>query len=229
MARSSAKLTGDVKTLRQLDRAIVHATKQTIIVTLQESQVKVQDAIKSNFIVRGSWYLPSNRFGIHIRYSRDRQDLSGRLETAADWLEEHEEGGTRTPDKHDGHLTIPQIGAARPTIGSVVPADLKARRILPNASLIDSRALVRVSGRPSTSKGKRFAFKQTNFFLNRKGTAIFERLPGRKLKLFYTLTRSSHISRESTVIEPTIETVTTRFGTVFDQKLVETIKFRQNR
>lgn len=228
MARSTAKLTGDVKVLRQLDRAIVHATKQTIITTLQESQVKVQQTIKSTFVVRGAWYLESNHFGIHVRYSRDRQDLSGRLETPADWLEEHEEGGTKTPDKHDGHLTIPQIGAARPTVGSVVPANLKARRILPNASLLDSRALIRTSGRPSKSQGKRFSFKQTDFFLNRKGTAIFERLPGHKLKLFYTLSRSSNIHRQSTVIEPTVSTVILRFGPVFDQKLVETIKFRRN-
>jgi hypothetical protein len=226
--RSSANLTGDVKVLRQLDRAIVHATKQTIITTLQESQVKVQAAIKSTFVVRGTWYLESNRFGIHIRYSRDRQDLSGRLETLADWLEEHEDGGTKTPDKHEGHLTIPQVGAARPTIGSVVPANLKARRILPNASLLDSRALIRTSGRPSTSQGKRFGFKQTNFFLNRKGTAIFERLPDHKLKLFYTLSRSSTIRQQSTVIEPTVETVLLRFGPVFDQKLIETINFRRN-
>jgi hypothetical protein len=230
MARgSSVKLSGDVKVLRELPRAITHAAKQTIITTLQEAQVKVQETIKSVFVVRGSWFLPSNRFGIHVRYSRDRDDLSGRLETPADWLEEHEEGGTRTPDKHDGHLAVPQVGAARPTIGAVVPAALKPRRILPNASLIGSRGLIRTSGRPSTNQGKRFTFKQTEFFLNRKGTAIFERLPDHKLKLFYTLTRSAHIKRQSTVTEPTIETVILRFGPVFEIKLAETINFRRNR
>lgn len=230
MARgSSVKVTGEVSLLRQIPRAIVHATKQTCIATVQESQKVVQAKIKSVFVVRGNWYLESNRFGIHVRYPRSRDDLSARLETAADWLEEHETSGTRTPDRHEGHLAVPQVGAARPSIGSVVPAALKPRRILPNASLIGSRALIRTSGRSSTNQGKRFTFKQTPFFLNRKGTAIFERLPGNHLKLFYTLTRSSHIKKESTVTEPTIETVVTRFGAVFDQKLLETINFRRGR
>lgn len=229
MARgSSVKLTGDVKVVANLDRAILRSAKQTVIAVTQESQVKVIERIKATFVVRGTWFLPSNRFGIHVRFSRDKNDLSARLETPADWLEEHETSGTRTPDKHSGHLTIPQIGAARPTIGSVVPAALKARRILPNASLLDSRALIRTSGRPSTKQGKRFVFKRTPFFLNRKGTAIFERLPDHHLKLFYTLSRSSHIKQQSTVIEPTIETVQLRFGPIFDVKLRETITFRQN-
>ena len=226
---SSVKLTGDVKAFRELPRAITHAAKQTIITVLQESVPVVQQQIKSVFVVRGTWYLESNRYGIHVRYPRNRDDLSGRLETPADWLEEHETSGTRTPDKHRGHLAIPQIGAARPTIGSVVPAALKPRRLLPNASLIDSRALIRVSGRPSTNQGKRFTFKQTPFFLNRKGTAIFERLPDHHLKLFYTLTRSAHIKKESAVTEPTVKHVLLRFGPIFDTKLAETVKFRQIR
>jgi len=230
MARgSSAKLTGDTKVLRQLDRAIIHATKQTCIAVVQESVPVVQAQIKATFVVRGTWYLESNRYGIHVRFSRDRNDLSARLETPADWLEEHETSGDRTPDKHEGHLAVPQVGAARPTIGSVVPAALKPRRILPNASLIGSRALIRTSGRPSTSQGKRFSFKKTDFFINQKGTAIFERLPDNHLKLFYTLTSTSHIKKQSTVTEPTVKHVLLRFGPIFDTRLAETIKFRQGR
>jgi hypothetical protein len=230
MARgSSVKLTGDVKVLRELPRAITHAAKQTTIAVVQESVPVVQAQIKSSFTVRGTWYLESNRYGIHARFSSNRDDLSARLETPADWLEEHETSGERTPDKHEGHLAIPQIGAARPTRGSVVPAALKPRRLLPNASLLDSRALIRTSGRPSANQGKRFTFKQTHFFLNRKGTAIFERLPDHKLKLFYTLTKSSHIKKESTVTEPTVKHVLLRFGPIFEQKLAETIAFRRNR
>lgn len=229
MARSSVKVTGDTQTLLELPRALVHAAKQSLITVAKESQAEVIRTLKSTFIIRGTWFLESNRYGIHVRYNRDKTDLSARLETPADWLEEHEEGGTRTPDLHQGHLTVPQVGAARPTLGSVVPTYLKARRILPNASLLDNRRLVRTSGRPSANKGKRFVFKPTPFFLNRRGTAIFERLPDHHLKLFYTLTRSSHIKHQSTVVEPTVKTVELRFGPIFNEKLAETIHFRQNR
>lgn len=226
-ASFSIKLSGDVKVVQQLERAITHAAKQALIQVVQEAQTVVIETINATFHVRGTWYLPSQRFGIHVRYSKNRDDLSVRLETPADWLEEHETGEDRTPDRHAGHLTVPQVGAARPTIGSIVPAALKARRILPNASLLGTRALVRVSGRPSKSQGKRFQAKQTPFFLNRAGTAIFERLPGHGLKLFYTLTTQSHIKKQSTVVAPTIQVFEDRFGIVFGLRLRETIEFRQ--
>lgn len=220
--RFSITLEGDVKVVKELDRAITHAAKQTCIGVMQEAQPLVIQTIQKVFHVRGTWYQPSNRFGIHVRFNRNRDDLSASLETPADWLEEHETGEDKTPDKHDGHLTIPQVGAARPTVQSVVPAKFKARRILPNASLISNRALVRASG-----KGKRFT--TTTFFLNRAGTAIFERLPDRRLKLFYTLTTRSHIKRQSTVIQPTEQLAQLRFGPIFNEKLRETIEFRRSK
>lgn len=227
MAQFSVKLSGDTKVVKTLDRAITHAAKQTCIEVVKEAVPVVIETINSTFHVRGTWYLPSQRFGIHIRFSKDRNDLSSRLETAADWLEEHETGDDRTTDRHEGHLTIPQVGGARPSIESVVPAKFKARRILPNASLLGSRTLIRTSARASKSGGKRFQFQRTQFFLNRAGTAIFERLDDRRLKLFYTLTTKSHIRKQSTVIVPTERVVELRFGPIFDLKLRETIEFRR--
>lgn len=227
MPRFNITLEGDTKLVKNLDRAIIHAAKQTCIAVMQEAQPVVIERINRTFHVRGTWYLPSQRFGIHVRFTKDRNDLSARLETAADWLEEHETGEDRTPDRHSGRLTIPQVGGARPTIESIVPARNKARRILPNASLLGSRALIRTSGRPGKSKGKRFSFERTQFFMNRAGTAIFERLPDRKLKLFYTLATKSHIKRQSTVVQPTEHHVAVRFGPLYNAKLIETIEFRR--
>lgn len=227
MANFSVKLEGDTKLLKNLDRAITHAAKQTCIEVVKEAVPVVIETINSTFHVRGTWYLPSQRFGIHVRFSKDRNDLTARLETAADWLEEHETGDDRTTDRHEGHLTIPQVGGARPTIEQVVPAKFKAKRILPNASLLGSRGAIRTTAKASKSGGKRFQFQRPKFFLNRAGTAIFERLEGNRLKLFYTLTTKSHIKKQSTVIVPTERVVELRFGTIFDAKLRETIEFRR--
>jgi hypothetical protein len=216
--RYTVKLSGDVGKVKSLVKQINFAAKQTVIAVAQEAQGVVIETITKTFHIRGTWYVPSQRFGIHVRFSKDRSDLTARLETAADWLEEHETGEDKHPDKHDGHLTVPH--AARPSIESIVPAANKARRILPNVSELATRRLLFTSGRRSKSQGRRAPkFKEAPFFMNRAGTAIFERLPDRRLKLFYTLTNSSSIKKQSTVIEPTITVVQERFGPLFNDKL----------
>lgn len=226
MARSRVKLSGDLKKLRSLPKQITYAAKQTVISVVQEAQVAVQADIKATFTVRGTWFLPTQRYGIHVRWSRSREDLSARLETAADWLEEHETGEDKTPDRHTGHLTVPHDARLGGYGGKgIVPTYAKARRILPNVSELATRRLLLSAARPSKSQGKRSPrFKKTDFFLNREGTAIFERLPNRRLSLFYTLTDSSHIHQQSTVIEPTIKTVISRFPPIFNEKLANAVR-----
>jgi hypothetical protein len=220
-------ISGDLAQVKSLAKQIVYAAKQTVISLAQEAQPEVITTIRSTFVVRRAWYEPGNRFGIHIRFSRDRDDLTSRLETAADWLEEHETGETRTPDTEghhgsDPHLTYPH--AARPNLSDIVATDAKAWRILPNVSELLTHKGFRTAGRPSKSKGKRGpTFNEVSFFVNRKGTAIFERLPGDRLKLFYTLPKQVHIKRQSTVVEPTATVVRERAGDIFNDKLIAAV------
>lgn len=220
-------VTGDLKKVYSLAKQIGYAAKQTVIVLAQHAQPEVIASIKSTFIVRRDWYAPGNRYGIHVRFSRDRSDLSATLETAADWLEEHETGEERTPDAagHHGadpHLTYPH--GARPNTSDIVATDVKAWRILPNVSELLTRRGFRTAGRPSKSKGARGPrFNEVSFFINRKGTAIFERLPDDRLKLFYTLPTKVHIKKQSTVIEPTATLVREQAGDVFNDELRDAI------
>lgn len=231
MIRYSTKLTGDVKVVKELNRSITHAAKQTIIAILVEGQSAVIEEIDRQFVVRGTWYLPSQRHGIHIRWTKNRDDLTGRLETSADWLLEHETGEDKTTDKHEGHLTIPHEARIGGFGGpGKVPGYAKARRILPNVSELATRRLRLSSARPSTNKGKRKPnFKPTTFFMNKEGTAIFERLPGRRIALYYTLSTVSHIKKQSTVIAPMIKTVDLHFSPIYAIKLRETIEFRRGK
>lgn len=224
--RLTVKLEGDVKAVKSLAKQINFAAKQSVTAVAYEAQTAVIEAINANFKVRGTWYVPSQRYGIHVRFGKQRDDLSARVETAADWLEEHETGETRTPDKHNGHLTVPheaRVGGYGSS--GLVPSYAKARRILPNVSELASRRLKFSAARPSTNQGKRAPrFKDVPFFMNKAGTAIFERLPGRRLQLFYILTSSSKIEKRSTVVEPTIRVVIDRFGAVFNDKLRKAIE-----
>lgn len=228
--RVTTSVSGDFKGVTTLPKQINFAAKQTTIQVAQEAQPKVIVQIKSDFHVRGRWYEQANRFGIHVRFTRNKDDLSSNVETLADWLEEHETGGTRTPDKHEGNLTIPQVGneRPRPTILSVVPRKLKARNILPNVSEFVPEIFRQGRIRLETSRlgraGRTGKIKASRFFINKKHTAIFERTDDHHLILFYTMSHAVHIRRHSTVIDPTIKVVESRFGTIFNEKLANAIK-----
>lgn len=61
-------------------------------------------AIQSQFTTRGSWFQPSNRFGIKVRPAR-KDNLTAEISTKADWLAIHETGGTKTP--RGNNIAIP--------------------------------------------------------------------------------------------------------------------------
>ncbi len=227
--RVTTSVTGDVKGVITMSKQITFAAKQTTIQVAQEAQPKVISQIKSDFHVRGRWYEQANRFGIHVRFTKNKDDLSSNVETYADWLEEHETGGTRTPDKHQGHLTIPQIGneRPRPTILSVVPAKLKARNILPNVTEfvpeIFRQGRIRLEVTRLGRAGRTGKIKAARFFINKKQTAIFERTDDHHLILFYTMSHAIRIRRHSTVTDPTIKVVEERFSAIFSEKLANAI------
>jgi hypothetical protein len=226
----SVKVTGDVKGVVSMAKQITYAAKQTCVVVMQEAQPVVITTIKRNFHVRGSWFEPGNRFGVHVRFTRSKSDLSANLETYADWLEEHETGGTRTTDKHAGHLTIPQVGAEKPrvTILSVVPAKFKARRILPNVTeFIDEifkQGKIRLGTTRAGRAGKKGNIAAARFFINKKQTAIFERTDDHRLVLFYTLAHAVRIKKQSAVTDPTIKLAEARFGSIFNTKFAEAMR-----
>ncbi|MDQ3820401.1 MAG: hypothetical protein M3362_22345, partial [Acidobacteriota bacterium] len=193
------EVSDNIKKLFNLDKQIIFAAAKSLTQVAKEAQSEVQSAIKSTFTTRGPWYLPSNKFGVRIK-TASKTDLTSSVGTNADWLLDHETGGVKTPQA-SANLAIPEVGAARPTIDAKVPAALKPRRILPNASNLATGKLVRARGR------KRVGFKQALFFINEKGTAIFERLEGHRLKLFYILSPKARIKKQSVVIEPTEKTV----------------------
>jgi len=217
--RYKVTLEGDVKAVKSLEKQILFAAKQAVIGVAQESGAAAIEAIKDTFKVRGDWYQPNRKFGVHVRFKKsDRNDLTARVESAADWLIDHETGDDRVTRKHDGRLTVPHV-AREGGYGSLgkVPSALKARKILPNASRLDTRRQVRARGK------KRPKFEASDFFINKEGTALFERSKD-GLELYYTLSKSSAIKKQSVITEPTIRTVRERFGPILDDKLRQAIK-----
>ncbi|MDQ1610327.1 MAG: hypothetical protein QOG00_258 [Pyrinomonadaceae bacterium] len=86
----------EIEKLLTLDKQITFATAKALTLTAKQAQESVINAVKNTFTTRGNWYLPSNKFGIRISAAR-KDNLEASVHTAADWLEAHETGGTKTP------------------------------------------------------------------------------------------------------------------------------------
>jgi hypothetical protein len=193
MARVEAS--GDIAAALSLDRQLTYAAARALTKTAQDSQAASIAAIKQTFTTRGTWYLPSSRFGVRITPAT-RERLEAAVKTAADWLIQHETGEDKVAPG-GGLLAIPLVGPGRPrpTRGSKVRAELKPRALGGRGVVIETR----------------------------RGPVLFARQDHR-LVAFYGLERRARIRKRSTVIEPTLRTVERSFGANLAESLVEALR-----
>lgn len=193
MAR--VEVSGDVRGVLTLDEQIIYAAARALTKSAQQSQDAAVDAIRHTFTTRGSWYLPSNRFGVRITHAT-KERLEAAVKTAADWLIPHETGEDKVA-KGGRLLAIPMVGRGRPrpSRASKVRADLKPRALGGRGVVIETR----------------------------RGPVLFAR-QNRRLVAFYGLERRARIRKRSTVIEPTVRTVTKNFGDNLATALAEALR-----
>lgn len=186
---------GDIAAASSLDRQLTYAAARALTRTAQDSQAASIAAIRETFTTRGTWYLPSGRFGVRIAPAT-RERLESAVRTAADWLIPHETGEDKRA-QNGGLLAVPIIGAGRPrpTFGSKVRRDLKPRAL-----------------------GRRGVVIET-----RRGPVLFAR-QDKRLVAFYGLERRARIRRRSTVIDPTIQTVDRNFGRNYAEAIAEALR-----
>jgi hypothetical protein len=193
MARVEAS--GDIAAAVSLDRQLTFAAARALTKTAQQSQTASITAIRQTFTTRGTWYLPSGRFGIRITPAT-KERLEAAVKTAADWLIPHETGEDKVA-QGGGFLAVPLVGAGRPrpTFRSKVRADLKPRALGGRGVVIETR----------------------------RGPVLFAR-QDRRLVAFYGLERRARIRKRSTVIEPTIQTVAKNFGDNLAAAIAEALR-----
>jgi hypothetical protein len=192
---AKVEASGDIRAALSLDRQLVYAAALALTKTAKESQAASIEAIKRTFTTRGTWYLPSSKFGIRISPAT-KEKLEAAVITAADWLIPHETGEDKVA-QDGGLLAVPIVGPGRPrpTWGSKVRSDLKPRAL-----------------------GRRGVVIET-----RRGPVLFAR-QDRRLVAFYGLERRARIRKRSTVVEPTIKTVDKYFGVNFAASLAEALR-----
>jgi hypothetical protein len=186
---------GDIAAVLSLDRQLVYAAARAATQTAKDSQAASIDAIRRTFTTRGAWYQPSSRFGVRITPATVAR-LEASVRTAADWLIPHETGEDKVA-QGGRLLAVPVVGRGRPrpTFGSKVRADLKPRAL-----------------------GGRLVVLET-----RRGPVLFAR-QDKRLVAFYGLERRARIRKQSTVIEPTIQTVAKNFGDNFGAAVAEALR-----
>lgn len=192
---AKVEASGDIKAALSLDRQLVYAAARAATKTAQDSQAASIEAIRRTFTTRGSWYQPSSRFGVRITAATVGR-LEASVRTAADWLIPHETGEDKVA-QGGGMLAIPLVGAGRPrpTFGSKVRADLKPRTLVGRTVVLETR----------------------------HGPVLFAR-QDKRLVAMYGLERRARIRRQSTVIEPTIQTVAKNFGDNLGAAIAEALR-----
>jgi hypothetical protein len=193
MARVEAS--GDIAAALSLDRQLVYAAARALTKTAQDSQAASIVAIRRTFTTRGTWYLPSGRFGVRITPAT-RERLEAAVKTAADWLIPHETGEDKVA-RGGGMLAIPVVGPGRPRLsrGAKVRANLKPRALGGRGVVLETR----------------------------RGPVLFAR-QDRRLVAFYGLERRARIRKRSTVIGPTIQTVAGNFGDNLATAIAEALR-----
>lgn len=188
-------VTGNIKGLLTLDKQITFAAAQALTACIKEAQTEVTTVTKAQFTTRGTWYLPSNKFGFRVK-TASKTNLSAMLTTIADWLVDHERGAVRS--RAGKRMAQAVIGGARPNLAAKIPRRLKPSQLGKKAFVVQ------------TSKGPALFY--------RKGR-------GKKkgLQILYWLDKSVKIKKKSVVVEPATKLILKRFPEVFKEKLAAAV------
>jgi hypothetical protein len=190
----------------RMDRDLLFAAASTLTKLAGMGQDASDIELFNQFHIRRSWWKSANKYGIKIKKAT-KTDLESAVYTQADWLREAEghAAGVKFPDRHSGHLAVPDVAETRHGIQNVVKKTEKASYLLANPQ-------------------KTRAFKVTT----KSGyTLILQRKGGRggrggktsKIVTKYIFRNSVKVPHQSAIVEPVHKTVFTYLGQVWDQQL----------
>jgi hypothetical protein len=127
-------LSGVQSKIRGIPKQAKFAASRTINDCLVATQKHTTEKLlPSEYTIRSNWFRPGSRYGFNARFAKPA-NLVGTMGTRADWMELHEEGGTKRPTKAR-NVSIPE--AARPSETAKIP-----RRLKPSALLQRKNAFV---------------------------------------------------------------------------------------
>lgn len=164
--------------------------------TAKEGQAAIIQNLPNEFIIRGNWFQPSNKFGIRIQPAK-KDKLVAVVGTNADWLEKFETGADKTPKNQ--YLAIPTDNVRR-----------------------TKRMIIQKSQRPSGLRGKGDVVLQTKsgpVLFVRQG-----RGKKKKLVALYNLETKAKIKKHSAVIEPAVKVINGRLMINFREAYVNALR-----
>ncbi len=181
---------GNIDNIINLPKQIAFATAKTLTQVVREAQAEAIKHLSDDLTVRGPWYLPTNRYGIHATFATP-DNLSAEVNTSAWWLAKTETGETHTP-LNGQDIAVPSYGV-QPDPKVLVPKSLRPRN-LKNAVLIKAR------------DGGEYIFIRTG--------------PGKRdLKLAYVLEPKVKRPKHEVVTRPATEIINRRLGPLFNENL----------
>jgi len=185
-----ARITQMPPPLSKVIKQLNYGTAVGLTKTAKEGQTAVVGALKGTFILRGSWWQQSNRFGIRIKPATPGS-LQSEVRTAADWLEPHETGRDKTA--RSGRVAVPTDQVRR-----------NKRQIIPQAQ------------RPRGLKGKAFLIQTRKGPVLAQR---IRRGPRKGLVVLYGLESHVKIRKQSTFYEPIDKVVRRRGRAIIDREI----------
>jgi hypothetical protein len=177
------KITKRPPTAAKIVKQIRFGVAKGLTETAKEGQKASIGAIKGSFTTRGTWYLPSNRYGIRIKAAKPT-DLSAEVRTNADWLIPHEEGKDKRAK--DGRVAVP-TDQVRRNKRLIIPRGQRPKGL--GAKVFEMQ----------TKRGKVLAQR-------------LKRGPRKGLVILYGLESRVRIERQSTFFDPIKKVVSRRLG-----------------
>jgi hypothetical protein len=202
---------GDIAKGLNLEKQIRFAAASTLTKVAGRSQDAVNTALQGEFVIRKPWWKHTSRHGIKIKKAT-KTDLVSAVYTSADWLIEAEgfAAGVKRPDKHRGHLAVPDVKETRGGIGRVVKKTEKARYLLDHAA--ETRAF-----KVKTRSGY-------TLILQRKGGRGGRGGKTSRVVTKYIFRDTVKVPHQSAVVTPTHRTVLRYVGPIFQEEFAKAIK-----
>lgn len=129
----SFRISGKIDFAR-IKKQIRFGTAVGLTRTAQAAQKAIVDKLHDSFTLRNRWFEKGNRYGIKMKAAKP-ETMEAQVHTMADWLNIHEEGGTKTP--RNRFVAVPTENVRRSKKG-IIRKNQRPRNLV-NSFLLTSK------------------------------------------------------------------------------------------
>lgn len=191
------KIEGLDKIIKNLDdmakKQVPFATARALTKTAEDARDEIVKDLPGKFTLRTSWWKPRTRYGFNVKPAK-KTDLKAEIFTQAPWMQIHEVGGIRTPER-SRELAIPTLQVRR-----------------------TKRQLIGASQRPRALKKSFVKITRTG------QKVLFQKVGKKGIKPMYLLEPKARIKPVLRFVETAKKIITQRFESNFTKSFEDAMR-----